>query len=157
MRQSRDYSSSSGCESFFSPKGQWPTCSGLKIKFDPSLDRSWYELFKIKKVMWAGRSATKIDSSSVHNKEVHGTRLNYFMGRLGRPTCAVHLISGADQARRKRMYHYTRTATGMDGTLPHCNFENLKPVEISKNCFNIIWTSLKVVKIFKIRRVWLKH
>ena len=38
-----------------------------------------------------------------------------------------------------------RTATGMDGTLPHCNFENLKPVEISKNCFDIIWTSLKVV------------
>ena len=31
-----------------------------------------------------------------------------------------------------------RTATGMDGTLPHCSFENLKPVEISKNCFNII-------------------
>ena len=24
-------------------------------------------------------------------------------------------------------------------------FENLKPVEISKNIFNIIWTSLKVV------------
>ena len=32
----------------------------------------------------------------------------------------------------------TRAATGMDGTLPHCNFENLKPVEISKNCFNFI-------------------
>ena len=31
-----------------------------------------------------------------------------------------------------------RTATGMDGTLNHCSFENLKPVEISKNCFNII-------------------
>ena len=40
---------------------------------------------------------------------------------------------------------HTRTATGMDGTLPHCSFENLKPVEISKNCFHIIWTSLKVV------------
>ena len=31
-----------------------------------------------------------------------------------------------------------RTATGMDGTLPHCIFLNLKPVEISKNCFNFI-------------------
>ena len=31
-----------------------------------------------------------------------------------------------------------RTATGMDGTLPKCNFENLKPVEISKNSFGII-------------------
>ena len=31
-----------------------------------------------------------------------------------------------------------RTATEMDGTLPQCIFENLKPVEISKNCFNII-------------------
>ena len=29
----------------------------------------------------------------------------------------------------------TRTATGMDGTLPHCIFENLKPVEITKNLF----------------------
>ena len=28
-----------------------------------------------------------------------------------------------------------RTATGMDGTLPHCSFENLKPVEITKNLF----------------------
>ena len=33
---------------------------------------------------------------------------------------------------------YSRTATGMDQTLPHCSFENLKPVKISKNCFNII-------------------
>ena len=31
-----------------------------------------------------------------------------------------------------------RTATGMDGTLPNCNFENLKPVEIPKNVFGII-------------------
>ena len=28
----------------------------------------------------------------------------------------------------------TRTATGMDGTLTHCIFENLKPVDISKIC-----------------------
>ena len=28
---------------------QWPTSSGLKIKFDPSLDRSWCEFFKIMK------------------------------------------------------------------------------------------------------------
>ena len=34
--------------------------------------------------------------------------------------------------------HKSRTATGMDGTLPKCNFENLKPVEISKNSFGII-------------------
>ena len=52
-----------------------------------------------------------------------------------------------------QLMDYTRTATGMDGTLPHCIFENLKPVEISKNCSNIIWTSLKIVKNFKIRRV----
>ena len=39
----------------------------------------------------------------------------------------------------------SKTATGMDGTLPHCIFSNLKPVEISKNHFNFIWTSLKVV------------
>jgi hypothetical protein len=45
----------------------------------------------------------------------------------------------------------------MDETLPNCNFENLKPVEILKNHFNIILTSLKVVQIFMIRRVWLKH
>jgi hypothetical protein len=38
----------------------------------------------------------------------------------------------------KALCDNTRTATGMDGTLPHCSFENLKPVEISKNCFNII-------------------
>ena len=31
-----------------------------------------------------------------------------------------------------------RTATGMDGSLPHCIFLNLKPVEISKKCFNVI-------------------
>ena len=31
-----------------------------------------------------------------------------------------------------------RTATGMDGTLPKFNFENLKPVEISKNSIGII-------------------
>ena len=42
-------------------------------------------------------------------------------------------------------YIKSRKATGMDRTLPHCNFENLNPVEMSKNCFNIIWTSLKVV------------
>ena len=35
---------------------------------------------------------------------------------------------------------------------PTLIFENLKPVEISKNHLNIIWTPLKVVKIFKIRR-----
>ena len=40
----------------------------------------------------------------------------------------------------------------MDGTLPHCIFENLKPVEISKNHFNITWTSWNVVQIFQIRR-----
>ena len=39
----------------------------------------------------------------------------------------------------------SRTATGMDVTLPKFNFENLKPVEISKNSFGIIWTSLKVM------------
>ena len=33
------------------------------------------------------------------------------------------------------LYTNTRTATGMDGTLPHCSFENLKPVEITKNLF----------------------
>ena len=26
---------------------QWPTSSELKIKFDPSLDRSWCQFFKI--------------------------------------------------------------------------------------------------------------
>ena len=36
-------------------------------------------------------------------------------------------------------------------------FENLKPVEISNIFFNIIWISLKVIQIFKIRRVWLKN
>ena len=30
---------------------QWPTFSELKIKFDPSLDRSWPKFFKIKKIM----------------------------------------------------------------------------------------------------------
>ena len=37
-----------------------------------------------------------------------------------------------------REFSNTRTATGMDGTVTHCIFENLKPVEVSKNCFNII-------------------
>ena len=36
-------------------------------------------------------------------------------------------------------------------------FENLKPVEKSRNHFSIIWTSSKVVLIFKIRRVRLKN
>ena len=35
--------------------------------------------------------------------------------------------------------------------------ENLKIVEISKNNFNTIETSSKVVLIFKIWRVWLKN
>jgi hypothetical protein len=35
----------------------------------------------------------------------------------------------------KLEYSYTRTATGMDGTLPHCSFENLKPVEIVLTSF----------------------
>ena len=34
-----------------------------------------------------------------------------------------------------RQYSQPRTATGMDGTLPHCRFENLKPVEITKTLF----------------------
>ena len=38
-----------------------------------------------------------------------------------------------------------RTATRMDGTLPNCNFENLKQVEISKNHSNIIWNLFKKV------------
>ena len=38
--------------------------------------------------------------------------------------------------------HYSRTVTGMDGTLI---FENLKLVEISKNHSNIIRTYLNVV------------
>ena len=36
-------------------------------------------------------------------------------------------------------------------------FVNLKPVEISKNHSNIIWSSLKVVLILKIWRMWLKN
>ena len=39
--------------------------------------------------------------------------------------------------RKGTRYYYSRTATGMDGTLPKCNFENLKPVEISKNHLKI--------------------
>ena len=35
--------------------------------------------------------------------------------------------------------------------------ENLKIVEISKNNFNTIETSSKVVLVFKIRRAWLKN
>ena len=31
-----------------------------------------------------------------------------------------------------------RTATGKDGSLAKCNFENLKPVDISKISFGII-------------------
>ena len=38
---------------------------------------------------------------------------------------------------------------------PTLIFENLKPVEKSKNHFNILWTSLKIVYFFEIRRVWL--
>ena len=45
----------------------------------------------------------------------------------------------------KLFWPTARTATGMDGTLSHYNFENLKPVEVSKYCIYIIWTSLKVV------------
>jgi hypothetical protein len=52
---------------------------------------------------------------------------------------------------------YSRIATGMDRTLPQWFFENLKPVEISENPLNILWTSLKVVLIFRMRRVWLKQ
>lgn len=33
--------------SFFIPKGQWPTCSGLKMMFDSSLERYWCKLFRI--------------------------------------------------------------------------------------------------------------
>ena len=37
-------------------------------------------------------------------------------------------------------FHYPRTtATGMDGPLPNCNFENLKPVEILKR-FSLNYT-----------------
>ena len=41
----------------------------------------------------------------------------------------------------------------------HCvhTDQNLKPVEISKNNLCNIWTSLKVVLIFKIRWAWLKN
>ena len=42
-------------------------------------------------------------------------------------------------------YDYARTATGMDRTLPTLIFENLKAIEVSKNNFNIISISLKVV------------
>ena len=35
---------------------QWPTSSELKIKFDPSLDRSWWEFFKIIKKSWSKKS-----------------------------------------------------------------------------------------------------
>ena len=35
-----------------------------------------------------------------------------------------------------------RTATGMDGTLPHCSFENLKPVDNQK----FISTSFELLK-----------
>ena len=38
----------------------------------------------------------------------------------------------------KKIVVYPRTATGMDGTLPNCNFENLKPVEISINSINYV-------------------
>ena len=33
-------------------------------------------------------------------------------------------------------------------------FENLKPLEKSKNYINIIWTSSKIAWIFKIKRMW---
>ena len=45
----------------------------------------------------------------------------------------------SDRAHSDRAHSVNpRTATGMDRTLPKCNFENLKPVEISKNSFGII-------------------
>ena len=40
---------------------------------------------------------------------------------------------------------------------PTLMFENLKPVEITKKSFEHHLNILKVVFIFKIRRVWLKH
>ena len=33
-------------------------------------------------------------------------QFNYFMGRLGRATCTVHLISSPGEPGRKQMYHY---------------------------------------------------
>ena len=67
---------------------QWPTSSELKIKFDPSFDRSWPEFFKIKKIMvqkihpwgviWvpsnspqACHLSDKNDNLAVHYKYVH--------------------------------------------------------------------------------------
>ena len=41
------------------------------------------------------------------------SQLNYFMGRLVRATCTVHLISDPDQPGGKRMYHYKREAKSL--------------------------------------------
>ena len=39
------------------------------------------------------------------------------MGRLGRETCTVHLISAPDQPERKQMYHYIRKAKSFRGAI----------------------------------------
>ena len=58
---------------------------------------------------------------------------------------------------KKKMNHTATTAraTDMDGTLI---FENLKPVEVSKNLFNIIWTYFKLYNFLELGGcMWLKN
>ena len=49
------------------------------------------------------------------------------------------LVGIINQGQLQEWTEHCHTAIlGMDGTLPHSNFGNLKPVEISKNLFSII-------------------
>ena len=44
------------------------------------------------------------------------------MGRLGRATCTVHLLSAANQPGRKQMYQKIRKAKSLLSKYIHCDF-----------------------------------
>jgi hypothetical protein len=57
----------------------------------------------------------------------------------------------------KQQLHLTKDSYRNGRNTPTLIFENLKPVEIIKKLFQYHLNILKVIYIFKIRRVWLKH
>ena len=80
-----------------------------------------------------------------------------------KPPPQIAHVKKMNLGRQKFKYFWNRASALAQGQLQICTehstliFENLKPVEISKNHFNIIWTSSKVVLIFKIRRQRFKN
>ena len=72
------------------------------------------------------------------------------MGRLGRKTCTVNLISASDQPGRKQIYKYIREAKSLQSYYLYCGFiENLSVGKETKRPRSMHYNYIKVAQFSK--------